>query len=217
MPEAMPLPPRRSTHATNNPLNRIVYDRWGNFGRPVLLLHGLLFDRTMWWPVAAELAGDCTVIAPDLPGHGQCPPRTDYSLDRIADDLARVVLDLQLHRAPIVVGHGTASWLAVAFADAYATHCVLTLDEPAGDLPGTVDDIVAAAGLASVPEPYRQFAEPRRDPKLLAAYAGWREQPPTRRLAVAGAAPGPAGTAPVNAFGHLSDPEGFAARLRALL
>jgi len=212
-----PQPPRRSTHATNSPLNRLVYDRWGEFGRPVLLLHGLLFDRTMWWPVAAELAGDCTVIAPDLPGHGQCPPRTDYSLERVAADLAGLVQDLQLHRAPIVVGHGTAAWLAVAFADAYATHCLLTLDEPAGELPDTVDDVVAAAGLAAVPEPYRQFAEPRRDPALLKAYAGWKAQPPTRRLAVAGAAPGPSGRAPENAFGHLTDPEGFATRLRALL
>ncbi|WP_250006973.1 alpha/beta fold hydrolase [Actinoplanes sp. M2I2] len=211
-----PQPPRRSTHATNSPLNRLVYDRWGEFGRPVLLLHGLLFDRAMWWPVAAELAGDCTVIAPDLPGHGQSPSRADYSLERIAEDLAGLVLGLQMHRAPIVVGHGTSAWLALAFADAYATQCVLTLDEPAGCLPGTVDDLVAAAGLAAVPEHYRPFAEPRRDPALLAAYAGW-SQPPTRRLAVAGARPGAPGPAPERTFGHLTDPEGFAARLRALL
>ncbi|GAB2616741.1 hypothetical protein Aab01nite_29710 [Paractinoplanes abujensis] len=211
-----PQPPRRSTHATNSPLNRLVYDRWGEFGRPVVLLHGLLFDRTMWWPVAAELAGDCTVIAPDLPGHGQCPPRTDYSLERIAADLAALVHDLQLHRAPIVVGHGTSAWLAIAFADAYATHCLLTLDEPDDNLPATVDDLVASAGLAAVPEHYRPFAEPRRDPGLLRAYAGWTAQPPTRRLAVAGTA-GHSGPAADHAFTHLSDPEGFAGRLRALL
>lgn len=210
-----PQPPRRSTHATNSPLNRLVYDRWGEFGRPVVLLHGLLFDRTMWWPVAAELAGDCTVVAPDLPGHGYSPPRSDYSLERIAADVAGLVNDLRLHRAPIVVGHGTSAWLAIAFADAYATHCLLTLDEPAGELPGTVDDLVAAAGLASVPEEYRTFAEPRRDPGLLKAYAGWKAQPPTRRLAVAGPAPGP--SEPDTAFAHLNDPHGFAGRLRSLL
>ncbi|MBL7254409.1 alpha/beta fold hydrolase [Paractinoplanes lichenicola] len=213
----LPQPPRRSTHATNSPLNRLVYDRWGEFGRPVVLLHGLLFDRTMWWPVAAELAGDCTVIAPDLPGHGQCPHRTDYSLERIAADLAALVHDLQLHRAPIVVGHGTSAWLAIAFADAYATHCLLTLDEPDDGPLNTVDDLVEAAGLAAVPEHYRPFAEPRRDPALLRAYAGWTAQPPTRRLAVAGSAGARSGPAPDNAFTHLSDPEGFAGRLRALL
>ncbi len=212
-----PLPPRRSTHATNKPINRLVYDRWGEFGRPVVLLHGLLFDRTMWWPVAAELATDCTVIAPDLPGHGQCPQRADYSLEQIAADLAGLVDDLQLRRAPIVVGHGTAAWLAVAFADGYATHCLLTLDEPAGRMPGTVDDLVEAAGLAAVPEHYRPFAEPRRDPVLLQAYAGWKAQPPTRRLAVAGAGLAAAAAEPENAFAHLTDPEGFAAGLRALL
>jgi pimeloyl-ACP methyl ester carboxylesterase len=212
-----PQPPRRSTHATNSPLNRLVYDRWGQFGRPVVLLHGVLFDRTMWWPVAAELAADCTVIAPDLPGHGQCPQRADYSLERIAADLAGLVHDLQLHRAPIVVGHGTASWLAIAFADTYATHCLLTLDEPAGELPGSVDDLVSAAGLAAVPAHYRPFAEPRRDPALLKAYGSWKAQPPTRRLAVAGSGAGSAGPAPESAFAHLTDPAGFADRLRALL
>ncbi|GID27283.1 alpha/beta fold hydrolase [Paractinoplanes brasiliensis] len=210
-----PQPPRRSTHATNSPLNRLVYDRWGEFGRPVVLLHGLLFDRTMWWPVGAELARDCTVIAPDLPGHGDSPARTDYSIERIAADLAALVHDLQLQRAPIVVGHGTSAWLAIAFADTYATHCLLTLDEPEDSMPATVDKLVASAGLGTVPEHYRPFAEPRRDPALLRAYGEWKAQPPTRRLAVAGGVPGPSGAE--TAFSHLSDPEGFAGRLRALL
>jgi hypothetical protein len=34
-----PQPPRRTTHTP------FVYDRWGRYGRPVVLLRGLLFDR----------------------------------------------------------------------------------------------------------------------------------------------------------------------------
>ncbi|MET9971894.1 alpha/beta hydrolase [Streptomyces sp. NPDC006356] len=40
----------------------------------VVLLHGVGLDHTMWEPVAALLADRYTVIAPDLPGHGTCPP-----------------------------------------------------------------------------------------------------------------------------------------------
>jgi pimeloyl-ACP methyl ester carboxylesterase len=133
-----PQPPRRSTHAVGSPKNLLVYDRWGEFGRPVLLLHGLLSDRTVWWLAAAELiaAASCTVVAPDLPGHGQSPARDDHGLDRLARDLAGLVDRLGLHRAPIVVGQGASARLATAFADAYATHHVLTLDEPPTDAAG---------------------------------------------------------------------------------
>src|SRR4051795_11357422 len=179
-----PQPPRRSTHASGGPKNLLVYDRWGAYGRPVLLLHGLLFDRTMWWPVAAELAtaSSCTVVAPDLPGHGQTPPRDDCAPERIARDLATLINNLDLHRAPVIVGHATAAPLAHTFAAAYATHHVLTLDEPAGS-PTGVDDVIAAARVEEVPEFYRPYAQPREDPELLSAYASWLPSPRTEMVA----------------------------------
>jgi pimeloyl-ACP methyl ester carboxylesterase len=201
----------------------LVYDRWGAFGRPVVLLHGLLFDRTMWWPVAAELSGraSCTVIAPDLPGHGLTPAREEYPLERIARDLATMVANLGLHRAPVIVGHATSARLAEVFAGAYATQHVLTVDEPPAEATG-VDDLIAAAHLEDVPRPYRPYAEPRTDPALLRAYGSWLAQPPTRRteLAVAGRAAGRP-LQPVSQrrprFAPLADPEGFAAELQSLL
>jgi pimeloyl-ACP methyl ester carboxylesterase len=202
-----PQPPRRSTHTSGGPKNLLVYDRWGRFGRPVLLLHGLLFDRTMWWPVAAELATStrCTVLAPDLPGHGDTPGRTGRDTSGraghgdtpgraghdpavVAGDLAGLVHRLDLHRAPIVVGHAESAGLADAFADRFAVHEVLT-----------VDDLGPAAGRTEIPEHYRPYARRRHDPDLLAAYPGWRAAPRTCT------------------FPHLTDPAGFAAGLRARL
>jgi pimeloyl-ACP methyl ester carboxylesterase len=185
-----PQPPRRSTHTAGGPKNLLVYDRWGRFGRPVLLLHGLLFDRTMWWPVAAELATTtrCTVLAPDLPGHGDTPDRCGHDLAAFAGDLAGLVARLDLRRAPIIVGHAESAGLAAVFADRFAVHQVLT-----------VDDLGPADGRAEIPEHYRPYARRRHDPELLAAYAGWRAPPRTR------------------AFPHLTDPAGFAAGLRARL
>jgi len=184
-----PQPPRRSTHTAGGPRNLLVYDRWGRFGRPVLLLHGLLFDRTMWWPVAAELAtaATCTVLAPDLPGHGDTPPRAGHDPATLAGDLAGLVHRLDLHRAPVVVGHAESAGLAAAFADRFATHEVLTTDD------------LSPAGPADIPAHYRPYARRRHDPELLATYGNWR---PAART----------GT-----FPHLADPAAFAAGLRARL
>ncbi|MFD0516768.1 alpha/beta fold hydrolase [Paractinoplanes durhamensis] len=129
----------------------------GDFGRPVLLLHGLTFDRTMWWPLAAELTRGCTVVAPDLPGHGDSPARDEISIAGLIRDLATLLNRLDLHRAPIVVGHASAARLATAFAETYATHHVQTVDEMVGE----------------VPEYFRPYTEPRHDKALLTAYASW--------------------------------------------
>ncbi|GAA0584851.1 hypothetical protein GCM10010172_82310 [Paractinoplanes ferrugineus] len=152
-----PQPPRRTTHLSGGPRNTLVYDRWGWFGRPVLLLHGLLFDRTMWWPLAAELTRGCTVLAPDLPGHGDSPARANISVANLVADLANLINRLDLHRAPIVVGHATAAPVATAFAETYATHRVLTIEEMAGEVPGH----------------FLPYTEPRHDKALLTAYADW--------------------------------------------
>ena len=45
---------------------------------PVVLLHGLTFDRSMWRPALDELAGldpRRRVLALDLPGHGESASR----------------------------------------------------------------------------------------------------------------------------------------------
>lgn len=44
--------------------------RHGGAGPPLLLLHGYPETHMMWATVAADLAGDFTVIAPDLRGYG---------------------------------------------------------------------------------------------------------------------------------------------------
>ncbi|HWS34231.1 MAG TPA: alpha/beta fold hydrolase [Actinoplanes sp.] len=187
-----PQPNRRTTHAYGTPKNLLVYDRWGATGRPVVLLHGLLYDRTMWWPVAADLGDSCAAIAVDLPGHGQSAPRDEYCLDRLTHDLSMLLSRLDLRRAPILVGHADAARLAEAFAAKYATHSVISVD---------------GAVLDGVPEPYRQFAVERPDQGLAAAY---RERLRPRQA-----------TATLqmdlgDGFPHLRDPAAFATLLKSV-
>jgi pimeloyl-ACP methyl ester carboxylesterase len=204
-----PQPPCRTTHLS--PDTGIVYDRWDGTGRPVLLLHPLLLDRTLWWPVAAELAGTCAVIAPDLPGHGDTPPATDCSPGRITESLAGLLHRLELGRAPVVVAHSTSGAVADEFAAQYAVHAVLVLDEPAGTGCPGIDAAVAAAGVEYVPEQYRPFAQPRRDPLLLDIYRAWLGRPAGRRV------PHARHGTPVNGCTPLTDPEGVAAQISSLL
>src|SRR5260370_16895609 len=52
-------------------------------GTPLVLLHGLTFDRTMWRPALAELAEldpGRQVLTLDLPGHGGAPAWPSYDL-----------------------------------------------------------------------------------------------------------------------------------------
>jgi pimeloyl-ACP methyl ester carboxylesterase len=50
---------------------RLSYTDTGGDGPPVLLLHGILFDRTMFDPQVAALRDRYRFITPDLRGHGE--------------------------------------------------------------------------------------------------------------------------------------------------
>jgi pimeloyl-ACP methyl ester carboxylesterase len=52
---------------TTSPL---AYDDRGA-GTPVVLLHGLTFDRAAWAPIVRKLGEGVRTVAIDLPGHGE--------------------------------------------------------------------------------------------------------------------------------------------------
>ena len=83
----------------------IAYTMAGT-GPAVLLIHGLGGTRATWRHLISRLARTHTVIAPDLPGHGQSdPPAGYYSLGAHACAL-RDLLALAITGQP---SSGTAS------------------------------------------------------------------------------------------------------------
>ncbi|VVJ16546.1 Hydrolase [Amycolatopsis camponoti] len=71
----------------------LAYDDLGpEDGRPVLLVHGHPFDRTMWRPQAEHLAGrGHRVVTPDLRGYGESTSTdTKTTLDVFANDLVEL-------------------------------------------------------------------------------------------------------------------------------
>lgn len=171
-------------------------EQWGDRGRPVYLINPPSSDRSAWWPVAAGLAADHAVAIFDLPGHGDA--------SELADDLAAFTAASGT-RAPIVVGHASASLVAAVFAVRYLAHAVVAVEHCLDTADGDCPDLRAiVTGSRTIRCPYLSvFALPPRDD-----YLAWLlTRAPAARCEVYGA---PA------LFPHLHHNNRFTADIRAL-
>lgn len=87
-------------------------------GPPLMLLHGFTGSTETWAPLQAPLGAAHHTIAVDLPGHGRSTaPREParYGLDRLSDDLARVLDTLTLERVALL-GYSMGGRAALRFA-----------------------------------------------------------------------------------------------------
>ena len=106
---------RRSQFAVVNGL-QLHYREAGPFdGFPVVVLHGIMGHSREWDGLIHALAAHFRVVAPDARGHGGSDWATEYSLESMADDLARLVHHLGLSRAHLV-GHSVGAIAALLVA-----------------------------------------------------------------------------------------------------
>jgi len=95
----------------------IIHVRVGGHGPLVLLLHGFGDTGDMWAPLAARLAKDHTVIAPDLRGMGlSSHPETGYDKKSEAKDIAAVLHALGADGPLDLVTHDIGNMVGYAFA-----------------------------------------------------------------------------------------------------
>jgi pimeloyl-ACP methyl ester carboxylesterase len=85
-------------------------------GPAIVLVHGLGGDRHMWDDAARELAKSFTVVAVDLPGHGEAPPPATFDADEIARRIVETARQEKLSRV-IVVGHSLGGFIAAHIDD----------------------------------------------------------------------------------------------------
>ncbi|WP_420451326.1 alpha/beta fold hydrolase [Ilumatobacter sp.] len=86
-------------------------------GPPIVLLHGLGMTAATWDACGDLLADRFTVVAVDLPGHGDSPRPGDpqaYTRDAALADLDAVIAELD--GRPVLVGHSLGGYLALAHA-----------------------------------------------------------------------------------------------------
>jgi lipase len=98
---------------------RLAIAMWGDGGDVVLAAHGITSSHLAWAAVASEIAGELTLIAPDLRGRGDSAAVTGlWGMDRHARDLA-AVLDHVGGSEAVVAGHSMGGFVAAAFANLF--------------------------------------------------------------------------------------------------
>ncbi len=121
-------------HVATRTLAGLAADDYGHSEHqaPLVLLHGLTFDRSMWRPSLAALYGidpGRRVLALDLPGHGASPGWPSYDVQSLADGIHRAVEAAGL-RSPVVVGHSIGGIVATAYAAKHPTRGIINVDQP---------------------------------------------------------------------------------------
>ncbi|MCI4363194.1 MAG: alpha/beta fold hydrolase [Thermoplasmata archaeon] len=94
-----------------------LFVREAGSGTPVLLVHGLGTDHTIWNGVLPSLAEHHTVLAPDLRGHGRSdtPEGSTFGFDELEGDLAALLEERGIGKVHLV-GLSAGAFLAVRFA-----------------------------------------------------------------------------------------------------
>lgn len=114
-----------------------IHVRVGGQGPAVVLLHGFGDTGDMWALMAADLAGDHTVIVPDLRGMGlSSHPDGGYDKRTQAADIRSVLTQLNFDRAAII-GHDIGTMVAYAYAVRYPdkTEKLVVMDAPVPGVP----------------------------------------------------------------------------------
>jgi len=87
---------------------------------PVVLLHGFCESKAIWQHFIPPLADIAHVVAPDLPGFGDnAPLNAPVTIEKMADEVYRLLQDLQLGEGVVLVGHSMGGYVALAFAEQY--------------------------------------------------------------------------------------------------
>lgn len=119
-------------------------------GDPVVLVHGLTFDRRMWEDQVEGLSRSHRTINVDLRGHGlSASPDLEYNLDMMTEDVYQVMRELGIGRAHFVgLSMGGMIGMRLALAHPGAMRSLVLLDTSAD--PEAPDRAPAYEAMASM-------------------------------------------------------------------
>ncbi len=126
--------PLRPVEWVDGPAGRLRVDDGGAGGVPVVFLHGLAGDRTVWKEQLESLRATRRAIAIDLRGHGESSPSAsgDYSIPAFVADVVAAVNALELDRF-VLVGHSLGGAVAAGYAGASPERVAgILLADPSG-------------------------------------------------------------------------------------
>lgn len=90
----------------------IAFDDGGS-GAPIVFLHAFPLNRSMWAAQVERFANRARCITMDTRGFGESSATPPFTMDRYADDVARVLDTLQVERA-VVTGLSMGGYIAFA-------------------------------------------------------------------------------------------------------
>jgi pimeloyl-ACP methyl ester carboxylesterase len=103
---------------------------------PLVLLHGLTFDRRTWQPVLDELFRvdpGRRVLVLDLPGHGESPSQLPHTTEHILALVHSAVGEAGLE-APVLVGHSMSGGFVTVYGAMFPSRGAVNVDALPTDL-----------------------------------------------------------------------------------
>ncbi len=94
---------------------KIAYEISGN-GPALVLLHGFLESKAIWESFADSLKNEFTVIAIDMPGHGESEVIAEIHSMKLMADCVNEVLQVENIKQAVITGHSMGGYVAVQFA-----------------------------------------------------------------------------------------------------
>jgi 3-oxoadipate enol-lactonase len=99
---------------------KIAFDDFGS-GRPLVLIHGYPFNRTLWNDQVASLSDSFRVITIDLRGFGESDAsESPATMSRMAQDVARLLDNLEISTATIG-GLSMGGYVVLSFYKQFAS------------------------------------------------------------------------------------------------
>ena len=123
---------------------KLHYKEMGH-GQPLLILHGLFGTLDNWATLAKRLAEHYNVFLVDLRNHGRSPHNEEHNYDAMADDVLRLVDELQIP-TPAIMGHSMGGKVAMKYALKYPTRLtkLIVVDIAPKAYPPHHDEIIEA-------------------------------------------------------------------------
>ncbi len=94
---------------------KLKFQRYGESGPPVLILHGLFGSLSNWGSISKQLAADFSVIGVDLRNHGGSGHSDEMDFPSMANDVLQLMDELGLESCSIV-GHSMGGKVAMELA-----------------------------------------------------------------------------------------------------
>lgn len=109
---------KQHLNTTDKELGKISWQKAGK-GPAVVLIHGLTDTSEVWHRVMPTLAGNYTVIAPDLPGVGGSEYAGGELTIEMMAETVRIIMEKEGVTSAVIVGHSMGGYTALAFAEKY--------------------------------------------------------------------------------------------------